>query len=109
MSAGNVWEDALGYARRLVDVFGQGGAEAGSTDSTLDTVWKPAVVRSIADRKEEAEAKKASGVPEERIWVEVWGYDQDEVKKLKEMREASRDQIMGQVVTGLLEGQGGEV
>jgi hypothetical protein len=107
LTFGNVWEDALMYARRLAETFGEEGEAVGDMAGNLDSIWAPASVRSVAELRIEAEAKKASGVPEQRIWVEVWGYDQDEVDTLSQMREASRDQLLGQIVGRMIEGGAG--
>lgn len=79
---GRVWADALEMAFKLEKMF---GTNAGLPDAAkFDIVWEPAARREIGELQQEASAKKASGVPEETIWREVWGYGEAQIAAMKQ-------------------------
>lgn len=78
---GRVWADALSMALKLEQTFGM--AQGLPNVAKFEIVWEPAARREIAELQAEASAKKASGVPEETIWREVWGYDEAQIAQMK--------------------------
>ena len=78
---GRVWADALAMALKLEKTFGTNAALPDV--AKFDIVWEPAARREIGELQQEASAKKASGVPEETIWREVWGYSEEQITAMK--------------------------
>lgn len=77
---GERWKAAIEMAARLQRAFGVPVPEG-----EVAAQWETAETRSIAELAQEAKAKKESGVPDEQIWAEVWGYSQDEIAAMKAM------------------------
>lgn len=80
MRHGDTWENAMRFAARLANTYGNAGLDE---TAMLDALWKPAEPRSITDKQLEASALKASGIPEEAIWRQVWDYTQAEIDAMK--------------------------
>lgn len=78
---GRVWADALAMAYKLQRTFG--GGQGLPDTAKFEIVWEAAARREIAELQAEASAKKASGVPEETIWREVWGYSEAQIDAMK--------------------------
>lgn len=78
---GAAWADVFGMALKLERVFG--GVALPET-ARFTPVWKPVKPRNIDELQKEASAKKASGIPEEVIWREVWGYSEQQVMAMKQ-------------------------
>jgi hypothetical protein len=77
---GNSWARAFELARRLQNTYGT--VKVGDT-GPLWPSWKPARKRTVAEQAAESAAKKASGIPEETIWREVWGYTDADIAAMK--------------------------
>lgn len=77
---GNGWEDCMSIARRLANWKANAGF-----DEALEfqTRWASLSARTVDEQKTEAEGKKASGVPTEQIWRDVWGYDEKTIAQMK--------------------------
>jgi len=88
-----MWMDAFSMALKLERLFGD-RTLAESAD--FDIVWKPAKPRQLSELVQEASAKKASGVPEEIIWQEVWGYSQERIDAMKQTDSYRNRQAMTQ-------------
>ncbi len=88
-----MWVDAFGMALKLERLYGQKDlAEA----AEFEIVWKPAKPRQLGELVQEASAKKSSGVPEETIWAEVWGYTQQQIDAMKQTDSYKNRQAMTQ-------------
>jgi hypothetical protein len=95
---GRAWADALSMAMKLERRF---GTNAGLPETVrFDVVWEPAARREIGELQQEASAKKASGVPEETIWREVWGYDEAQIEAMKAEDSYMQRQAMAQMALG---------
>lgn len=98
---GRGWADALAMAFKLEHTF---GTSKGLPDTArFEIVWEPAARREIAELQAEASAKKASGVPEETIWREVWGYSEQQIAAMKQEESYQQRQAL---VAGALGAQG---
>lgn len=93
---GESWEKAMELARRLENAYG-----SEDLDESFDILaqWAPLDARSVADRAAEANAKKTSGIPDEQIWRDVWGYDENTIERMKAM--PSYQAKMNLLATGL--------
>lgn len=99
---GNGWEDVMTLARKLANAFGNAGLDEAPA---FQTRWADPRSRTTQEKKEEAEAKKATGVPDEHLWREVWGYDEKTIARLKQSDEYKAKLALMQV--GMLSsGQG---
>lgn len=78
---GVAWSQAFGMALKLERLYGDAILPEGAS---FDVMWHPLEKRSIDDLGKEASAKKASGVPEETIWREVWGYSEEQIAAMKQ-------------------------
>ncbi len=97
---GAMWVDAFQMALKLERLYGDASL---SEQADFDVVWTPAKPRSVTELASEAAAKKASGVPEETIWREVWGYSEEQVKTMKAEESYAQRQAL---VAGALGAQG---
>lgn len=97
---GAMWVDAFQMALKLERLYGDASL---SEQADFDVVWTPAKPRSVTELASEAAAKKASGVPEETIWREVWGYSEEQVKTMKGEDSYQQRQAL---VAGALGAQG---
>jgi len=86
---GDAWEDAMLLAARIQATFGQ-LPFALEDGLDIEVIWEPAQMKTIADMQQEASAKKAAGIPEETIWMEVFGYDQEQIDLMKSQESYKR-------------------
>jgi hypothetical protein len=95
---GRGWSDALAMAYKLQRVY---SPVAGLPDAArFEIVWEPAARREVAELQAEASAKKASGVPEETIWREVWGYNEQQINAMKAEDSYMQRQALAQMALG---------
>lgn len=86
---GNAWEDVLTMARRLYNVYGEGGMDE---DEMIDTVWDEAESRNEMEQVQTLSIKvQQLGVSEEQAQTEM-GYDATQIAAFK--REKMRRQAM---------------
>lgn len=78
---GNAWEDAFYMARRLYNVFGDGGL---SEDETISTQWADPQTRNELEQRQWLEIEARLGVPREMVWRKL-GYNADEIAEMKAM------------------------
>ena len=97
---GQSWREVLNLSARLETAFGSATLDP---DLSFDVHWEPPYSRSVSEQKEEAEAKKAAGVGQEQILIEVWGYTPQEAQRFIAEGQAKRNEVIGQTVLGLLE------
>ena len=97
---GVAWSQAFGMALKLERLYGDAILPEGAS---FDVMWHPLEKRSIDDLGKEASAKKASGVPEETIWREVWGYSEEQIAAMKGEDSYQQRQAL---VAGALGAQG---
>lgn len=97
---GVMWSQAFGMALKLERLYGDSSL---AENALLETQWQPLEKRSIDDLGKEASAKKASGVPEETIWREVWGYSEEQIEAMKQESSYQQRQAL---VSGALGAQG---
>lgn len=97
---GSMWSQAFGMALKLERMYGDGAL---AENAMIETLWQPLEKRSIDDLQKEATAKKASGVPEETIWREVWGYSEEQIEAMKQQDSYLQRQAL---VAGALGAQG---
>lgn len=89
---GNAWEDVLTMARRLYNVYGQGGEGVMDEDELIDTVWDEAESRNEMEQAQTLSVKVGQlGVSEEQAQTEM-GYDATQIAAFK--REKMRKQAM---------------
>lgn len=100
MRVGVMWSQAFGMALKLERLYGDGTL---AENAIFETLWQPIEKRSIDDLSKEASAKKASGVPEETIWREVWGYSEEQIATMKQEDSYQQRQAL---VAGALGAQG---
>ncbi len=84
INLGNGWEDVFTLARKLSNAR---GVTSFDEAPRFQTQWKEIRARTTDEQKTEADAKKASGVPLEQIWREVWGYDEKTIAQMKQSDE----------------------
>jgi hypothetical protein len=77
---GRSWAKALSLARRLDSVFGQATR---NERVKIELVFAQPEVADTAGRNAEAKAQAETGVPDEYIWRNVWGFDEEQVREMK--------------------------
>lgn len=97
---GAMWSQAFSMALKLERLYGDASL---AENATFEARWQPLEKRSIDDLQKEASAKKASGVPEEMIWREVWGYSEEQIAGMKQEESYLQRQAL---VAGALGAQG---
>ena len=85
---GDAWEDVMLLAARIEAAFGTTTFDFENLD--IEVIWEPAQMKTIADMQAEASAKKAAGIPEETIWMEVFGYTQEQIDLMKTQESYAR-------------------
>lgn len=95
---GESWKQVIDLSTRLDAAFGAGIIPE---DIHFDVHWELPYSRSVAEMREEAEAKEAAGVPQEQILVEVWGYTPVEAAKFVAEGQARSDQVIGQTMLNI--------
>ena len=100
---GNAWEDALGMARKLYNVYGSGGM---NEDEPIETMWADPVTRNEKELLETLRMKKELGVPIERIWLEM-GYDDATIEKMKDSEDYQARLAMKQAAINLVGSEDG--
>ena len=86
---GNSWEDVMGMARRLANLFGS---------TTLDESVPFSAIWKHSFTYDDLKAKKEFGVPKEKLWSEM-GYSPREIASMKQMDEYKNMQAATQALT----------
>jgi hypothetical protein len=94
---GAMWSQAFTMALKLERLYGDSSL---AENAIFETQWQPLEKRSIEDLGKEAAAKKASGVPEETIWREVWGYSEEQIAAMKREQSYMQRQAIAQMALG---------
>lgn len=78
------WLEAFEVARQLHNYYNGSRQLTGN----LKIGWQnPATVDALESRKIEVETAQAAGLPEEYIWREIYGMDDDQIEQVKKLRE----------------------
>lgn len=79
------WLKAFDIARQLHNYY--------NTDNHLEgqikLAWRnPATIDTLESRKLEVETAKAANLPDEWIWSEIYGLDEEQIKEIKKLKPA---------------------
>ena len=98
---GAMWAEVFAMALKLERLFGD---KSLPEVADFDVIWQPAKPRQLSELVQEASAKKSSGIPEETIWAEVWGYTQEQIDAMKQTDSYRQRQAIATAALGGLQG-----
>lgn len=85
---GRSWQKVLSLSRKLDNLYGRANHDE---TAKITTVWKESNVLDVSELSDEATAKKATGVPDEQIWRDVWGFSEEQIEQMKVLIAAVGD------------------
>jgi hypothetical protein len=102
---GQSWEDVMGMALRLEEVFGSEGIDP---SSPIDVTWRDPETRNQKEFLEGQKLKAELGVPQAQLWREM-GYSQTDIEMMMEDKDDERvrdTNIGGAILREFTQGQG---